>query len=55
MQIQVYQIFIVLFVYVVYKVFMEIKGYKEDRAKERLRDMVDESMKRQVKVKNLYD
>ncbi|KKN06053.1 hypothetical protein LCGC14_1081310 [marine sediment metagenome] len=45
MPIAVYQIFAVILIYVAYKVYMEIKWYKEDRENERLRDMVDKSMK----------
>ena len=44
MPIQVYQIFTVILIYVVYKVCIEVKWYKEDREEERIRDMVDESL-----------
>ncbi len=55
MPIQVYKIFAVILIYVVYKVCMEVKLYKEDREKERLRDMVERSEERRAKVRNLYD
>lgn len=54
MTIEVYQIFVVIFIYVAYNVCMEIKWYKEDREGERLRDMIERGEERRRKTDNLY-